>query len=491
MINNPTMLLNEAIALAKAGKLRRARLVLQTVVTEDPDNVTAWLYLAGIAADAATATTALQNVARLNPQHPQLAAAKAWAAKKWQSAPPPERTHTAPKRAAPPKPKRRHRPWRWLLAGAILSVVAVTAIVLFWRGVSPDALAAFTPEVAPTATASPADRWDALQQRLAVAKTENDQNAIIETLTEMHNFAPENSDIAAELAQIYFADGIVRRNGGDFAGAETAFTQAYTVFPAMDAAKTEAELARRYQHGAKLYQDAAWEDAIAEFEAIYAENPSYPYVDEILYSAYFNLGLMKSHQNELEPALAAYRRAAEILPAATEAAAKADEVYLQLHPPTPTPTPTPLPTATPRPIPPTATAVPPVASHNSNKEIVVDISEQRAYVYENGVLLYQFIVSTGEPGRDTAPGHYQILDKIPVAYASTWDLDMPYWMGIYWAGPLENGFHALPTVRHTGYTLWDGYLGQRVSYGCIILSMQDAETLYNWADIGTDVTIRY
>ncbi len=490
MIKNPTVLLKEAIALAKAGKTRRARLVLQTVVAEDPDNITAWLYLAGIAADAATATTALQNVERLNPRHPQLAKAKVWAEKKWRAAPPAPamKPLSTPRRTVSPKGKRRP-PWRWILLGAIFSVVAITAIVLFARGSAPDALAAFTPQVVPpTATTSPAEQWAQMENRLNFAKTENDRNAIIETLTQMHQFAPENSDIAAELAQIYFEDGIVLRNGGDFAGAETAFTQAYTVFPAMENAKTEAELARRYRHGAKLYQDAAWEDAAVEFEAIYAENPSYPYVDEILYSAYFNLGLMKSHQNELESALIAYQRAAEVLPAATEAAAKADEVYLQLHPPTPTPTP--LPTATPVP-PPTATAVPPVASHSGYKEIVVDISEQRTYLYENGTLVNQFIVSTGEPGRDTAPGHYQILDKIPVAYASTWDLDMPYWMGIYWAGPLENGFHALPTVRHTGYTLWDGYLGQRVSYGCIILSEQDAATLYNWADIGTDVTIRY
>ena len=24
-----------------------------------------------------------------------------------------------------------------------------------------------------------------------------------------------------------------------------------------------------------------------------------------------------------------------------------------------------------------------------------------------------------------------------MAYASTWNLDMPFWLGIYWAGPLE------------------------------------------------------
>ena len=121
--------------------------------------------------------------------------------------------------------------------------------------------------------------------------------------------------------------------------------------------------------------------------------------------------------------------------------------------------------------------------------IVVGVAEQRMHVYENGELIYDFITSTGEPGRDTAIGDFEILDKIDVAYASTWNLDMPYWMGIYWSGPLENGIHALPIVKHTGYKLWDGFLGQRVSYGCVILSDEDAETLFNWAKIGTKVKI--
>ena len=125
------------------------------------------------------------------------------------------------------------------------------------------------------------------------------------------------------------------------------------------------------------------------------------------------------------------------------------------------------------------------------KRVVVDISEQRAYTYQDDTLVYNFIVSTGEPGRDTIIGKYEIQNKIPTAYASTWNLDMPYWLGIYWSGPLQNGFHAVPTVRHTGQTMWDGYLGQRVSYGCVILSMADAQTLYNWVDVGTPVTIQW
>jgi lipoprotein-anchoring transpeptidase ErfK/SrfK len=133
----------------------------------------------------------------------------------------------------------------------------------------------------------------------------------------------------------------------------------------------------------------------------------------------------------------------------------------------------------------------PAPTDPGKKQVVVDISEQRAYTYLNDEVVHKFIISTGEPGRDTAVGSFEIQNKIPVAYASTWNLDMPYWLGIYYSGPLQNGFHAVPTVRSTGLTMWDGYLGQRVSYGCVILSLADAETLYDWVDIGTPVNIQW
>jgi LysM repeat protein len=125
----------------------------------------------------------------------------------------------------------------------------------------------------------------------------------------------------------------------------------------------------------------------------------------------------------------------------------------------------------------------------TNKKIVVDVSEQRTYVYEGDELLWTFVVSTGLPGTDTWRGEFKILTKLPNAYASTWDLQMPYWLGFYWAGPLQNGFHALPILPN-GVRLWEGLLGSPASYGCVILSDEDAQLLYNWAEIGTPVTVR-
>lgn len=126
---------------------------------------------------------------------------------------------------------------------------------------------------------------------------------------------------------------------------------------------------------------------------------------------------------------------------------------------------------------------------SGGKRILIDISEQHLYAYQGDALIYSFVASTGMPGRATRTGTFQVLDRIPNAYASTWDLQMPYWLGIYWAGPLENGIHALPILSN-GQRLWEGYLGTPVSYGCIILGTEQARLLYEWADIGTPVIIQ-
>ena len=128
-------------------------------------------------------------------------------------------------------------------------------------------------------------------------------------------------------------------------------------------------------------------------------------------------------------------------------------------------------------------------TYGGSKYILVDISEQHMYVYEGDVLLYSFIASTGM-GNSTRVGTFSVLNKIPNAYGATWNIWMPNWLGIYWSGSLQNGIHALPILPN-GAILWAGYLGTPISYGCIVLDTYDAQVLYNWADIGTPVEIRW
>ena len=128
-------------------------------------------------------------------------------------------------------------------------------------------------------------------------------------------------------------------------------------------------------------------------------------------------------------------------------------------------------------------------SYSGSKRIVVDISEQHMYVYDGDSLVYSFIASTGM-GNSTRVGTFSVLNKIPNAYGATWNIWMPDWLGIYWSGSLQNGIHALPILSN-GATLWAGYLGTPISYGCVVLDTADAQALYNWADIGTPVEIRW
>ena len=128
------------------------------------------------------------------------------------------------------------------------------------------------------------------------------------------------------------------------------------------------------------------------------------------------------------------------------------------------------------------------SSYGGSKYILVDISEQHMYVYEGDALVYSFVASTGM-NNATRAGNFAVQSKIPNAYGSTWDIWMPSWLGIYWSGGLENGIHALPILPN-GATLWAGFLGRPISYGCVVLGGYDAKVLYDWAEIGTPVEIQ-
>jgi len=130
-----------------------------------------------------------------------------------------------------------------------------------------------------------------------------------------------------------------------------------------------------------------------------------------------------------------------------------------------------------------------VPAHSGSQYILVDISEQHMYVYDGDTLIYSFVASTGLHNA-TRVGTFAVQSKIPNAYGSTWNIWMPSWLGIYWAGGLENGIHALPILPN-GATLWAGFLGRPVSYGCVVLGTYEASLLYDWAQIGTTVEIRW
>ena len=126
----------------------------------------------------------------------------------------------------------------------------------------------------------------------------------------------------------------------------------------------------------------------------------------------------------------------------------------------------------------------------ANKRIVINLSQQRLWAYQDDSALNKYIISTGIDSSPTQPGVFQVQSHDINAYASVWDLHMPHFLGIYEAWPgFMNGIHGLPTLSN-GRRLWTNILGKPASYGCIILDLGAAEWLYNWAEDGVVVEIQ-
>lgn len=126
------------------------------------------------------------------------------------------------------------------------------------------------------------------------------------------------------------------------------------------------------------------------------------------------------------------------------------------------------------------------------KRIIVSMTQQKVWVYEQGNLKWEWPASTGIAESPTAPGIFQVQSHEENAYAGNWDLWMPSFMGIYRPVPTSefmNGFHGFPT-RGGSQLLWTGSLGRPVTYGCILISSENAQILYNWAEAGVIVEIQ-
>jgi hypothetical protein len=109
--------------------------------------------------------------------------------------------------------------------------------------------------------------------------------------------------------------------------------------------------------------------------------------------------------------------------------------------------------------------------------VVVDVSitEQRAYVYRNGVLIGATTVSTGRPGHLTPTGVFTVLQKQKEHRSTIYDgAPMPYMERLTWGG----------IALHAG-----GLPGYPESHGCIHLPSEFARRLFEISPNGMTVVI--
>lgn len=126
------------------------------------------------------------------------------------------------------------------------------------------------------------------------------------------------------------------------------------------------------------------------------------------------------------------------------------------------------------------------------KNIEVDISEQKMWIKIGDTVIKEFPVSTGTSKTPTPVGTTKILEKMEVRVASKKPhYIMPKWMAYRSGG---YGIHALPSLGNDGGVFWRealNHIGSRRSHGCIRLLPKDAEWAYNFTDVGTKVVVHH
>jgi len=153
--------------------------------------------------------------------------------------------------------------------------------------------------------------------------------------------------------------------------------------------------------------------------------------------------------------------------------------------PHPAPAPVVVPAATPAP------SKPPVVENPSTsrgKLIELSIDDQELIAWQDGVVIYRFVVSTGRAGYETPSGRFKVHTKYENRWSRTWKVWMPYAM--FWHPKWGYAFHELPYKpgapdRRIGASK----LGTADSHGCVRINLGDARKLYEWAPVGTAVWI--
>jgi len=119
------------------------------------------------------------------------------------------------------------------------------------------------------------------------------------------------------------------------------------------------------------------------------------------------------------------------------------------------------------------------------KYIDINLAKQLLGIFNDGINVGTYKISTGKRGMATPKGLYRTMNKHPRKWSRKYKLYMPYWMQFTGAG---HGIHELPEWPN-GYKEGVNHLGTPVSHGCVRLGIGAAETVYQWAPVGTQVYI--
>ncbi|TAL51196.1 murein L,D-transpeptidase [Patescibacteria group bacterium] len=122
----------------------------------------------------------------------------------------------------------------------------------------------------------------------------------------------------------------------------------------------------------------------------------------------------------------------------------------------------------------------------AEQKIEIDISDQRLYAFEHGILRNSFLISSGL-NNATPLGIHSVLEKVPLVHyawsygendARNYDLGwIPYNLRFY------------PHI-YLHYAPWHNNFGHQMSHGCVNVNLTNIQWLYEWTAVGTPVEIK-
>ncbi|WP_442940633.1 L,D-transpeptidase [Nostoc sp.] len=129
---------------------------------------------------------------------------------------------------------------------------------------------------------------------------------------------------------------------------------------------------------------------------------------------------------------------------------------------------------------------------NAKRQVVVDLSDRRTYVYAGDEVIASYPIAVGKKGWETPTGSFQVIHmrhypiwRHPITgkvfEAGT---DSPLgdrWIGFWSDGRNEIGFHGTPDID---------LVGTAVSHGCLRMRNSDVRLLYEQVSLGTTVLVR-
>ena len=121
---------------------------------------------------------------------------------------------------------------------------------------------------------------------------------------------------------------------------------------------------------------------------------------------------------------------------------------------------------------------------SSGRAIVVSLSQQALWAYEDGAVVRSTYVSTGTEKFRTPTGVFTIIRKVPIE-------DMQGVIGDEsWFVPDVPNVLYFTNVGHALHgTYWHSNFGTPMSHGCINLPLDVAEWMYDWAPMGMVVQV--